>query len=560
MMLAQCSSSFYPKFMASLHTNTTNNPSSTHIAMPPRLHQLQKQRIMKSDIYEDQESLCLRHSDRLSQVRRMFDDQTRGTKETLLFIDSLQKLAIDYHFEEEIQAKMHSFYDQRLTISNGEASSIAEVALLFRLLRQARYPVSTDVLNRFHDGRGEFMASLSKEMDGLMNLFEASNLNTGGELILYRANQFSSRHLRSYMASLEPEAAVAIEHVLETPSHMTLQRFQARKYLDSDNFYHNLHVRELGKMDFTILQSLHQMELKEVTSWWTESDLSQELGFARDQPLKWHAWIMTSLPNPKFSSYRIVLSKIIAFIYLLDDIFDVEGSIGDLHLFVQAIRRWDDVSMNSLPNYMRACFMALNSTINEIAQIVLKEHGWNPIKYLKKSWIELSNAFLMEAKWLSKKQVPTMDDYMKIATITCGVPTVLMHMYFLLGHHAKDDLCEDLPSLISCPARILRLWDDLGSEKDEKQNGRDGSLLACMMKENPHWSLEIAKEKVMQMIDEAWEELNKESFSSSTSTFSQDFVRACLNTARMVRVMYNYEGHNLPMLKEYINLLLFKQI
>ncbi|KAG6474520.1 hypothetical protein ZIOFF_068457 [Zingiber officinale] len=489
MLVAQCSSSFYPKFLASLHTNNTNSPSSTHIAMPPRLHQLQKQRIMKPDIYEDQESLCLRHSDRLSQVRRMFDDQTRGAKETLLFIDSLQKLAIDYHFQEEIQAEMHSLYDQRLPISNGEASSIAEVALLFRLLRQARYPVSTDVLRRFHDGRGEFIASLSKEMDGLMNLFEASNLNTGGELILYRANEFSSHHLRSYMASLGPEFTVAIEQVLEAPSHMTLKRFKARQYLDRDNFYHNLHVRELGKMDFTMLQSLHQKELKEVT-------------------------------------------------------------------------RWDQSSMDSLPNYMRAWFKALNSTIDEIAEIVLKEHGWNPIEHLKKLWIQLSNAFLVEAKWLSKDQVPSMDDYMKIATITCGVPAALMSMYFLLGHHMKDDLCEDLPSLISCPARILRLWDDLGSEKDEKQNGRDGSLLSCMMKENPHWSLEVAKEKVMQMIDEAWEKLNKESFSSSTSTFSQDFVRACLNIARMViRVMYNYnEEHNLPMLKEYINLLLFKQI
>ncbi|XP_042445180.1 (3S,6E)-nerolidol synthase 1-like [Zingiber officinale] len=560
-MLVQCSSSFYPKFMASLHTNNTNNPSSTHIAMTPRLHQLQKQRIMKSDIFEDQESLCLRHSDLLSQVRRMFDDQTRGAKETLLFIDSLQKLAIDYHFEEEIQAEMHSLYDQRLPISNGEASSIAEVALLFRLLRQARYPVSTDVLRRFHDGRGEFMASLSKEMDGLMNLFEASNLNTGGELILYRANEFSSHHLRSYMASLGPEFTVAIEQVLEAPSHMTLKRFKARQYLDRDNFYHNLHVRELGKMDFTMLQSLHQKELKEVTSWWQMSELSQELGFARNQSLKWYAWTMTSLPNPKFSSYRIVLSKIIAFVYLLDDIFDLEGSIDDLHLFVQAIQRWDQSSMDSLPNYMRACFKALNRTINEIAEIVLKEHGWNPIEHLKKLWIQLSNAFLVEAKWLSKDQVPSMDDYMKISTITCGVPAALMHMYFLLGHRAKDDLYKDLPSLISCPARILRLWDDLGSAKDEKQNGRDGSLLACMMKENPHWSLEVAKEKVMQMIDEAWEELNKQCFSSSASTFSQDFVRACLNSARMVRVMYNYnEEHNLPMLKEYINLLLFKQI
>lgn len=76
-------------------------------------------------------------------MRRMFD-QTRGDKETLLFIDSLQKLAVDYHFEEEIEAKMHSLYDQRLlSIANGEASSMGEVALLFRLLRQARYPVST---------------------------------------------------------------------------------------------------------------------------------------------------------------------------------------------------------------------------------------------------------------------------------------------------------------------------------------------------------------------------------------------------------------------------------
>lgn len=79
--------------------------------------------------------------------------------------------------------------------------------------------------------------------------------------------------------------------------------------------------------------------------------------------------------------------------------------------------------------------------------------------------------------------------------------------------------------------------------------------MACLMKENPRWSSQVARGKVMQMIDEAWEELNKESFSSSTSMFSRDFVIAGLNCARMVRVMYNYdEEHNLSMLKEYINL------
>lgn len=49
---------------------------------------------------------------------------------------------------------------------------------------------------------------------------------------------------------------------------------------------------------------------------------------------------MMSLPNPKFSKNRIVLSKVIAFVYLLDDIFDVEGSLDELYLFTQAIERY----------------------------------------------------------------------------------------------------------------------------------------------------------------------------------------------------------------------------
>lgn len=62
-------------------------------------------------------------------------------------------------------------------------------------------------------------------------------------------------------------------------------------------------------------------------------------------------------------------------------------------------------------------------------------------------------------------EVPTVDDYMKTSTVSCGVPLVLVHFYFLLGQGVSTKISENLWNFISCPARILRLWDDLGSAK-----------------------------------------------------------------------------------------------
>lgn len=76
------------------------------------------------------------------------------------------------------------------------------------------------------------------------------------------------------------------------------------------------------------------------------------------------------------------------------------------------------------------------------------------------------------------------------------------------------------------------------------------------MKENPHCSTYNAREHVRQMISRTWEILNKECF--SRRTFSPYLVEASLNTARMVGVMYDYNGEQkLPMLEEYMKLLLF---
>ncbi|KAG6474517.1 hypothetical protein ZIOFF_068454 [Zingiber officinale] len=483
----------------------------------------------------------------------------KSSSELMLAIDCVQKLDVEHHFEEEIVAALESLYRESYADQlHRRVNTLHEAALLFRLLRQTRYPVFTD------HKRGEFMPSLTGGSHGIVSLLEASYLNTG-EAILYEANRFATHHLNSSMPHFAPHFAKFIRQTLAHPYHVSLQSYRARRFLVSfggGEQGRRKIVEEFARRDFKEVQLLRLQELEQVTSWWETLGLARELKFARDQPSKWYTWSMTVLSNPKFSSYRVALTKVIAFVYLIDDIFDVYGSLDELELFAKAMNKWElSANIDPLPFCMKITYTALFETTNEIAQMIYKEHGWNPMDSLKNAWIELCNAFLVEAKWFEQSQVPTSHDYFKNGIVSCGVPVVLIHIYFLLGQaitHENVSCLETYPNLISCPATILRLWDDLGSAKDEEQDGKDGSFLECFMKENPHCSFEVAKEEVMRLITKAWEELNKESFSSSTK-FSRDFVECCLNMARMVRVMYSYnEEHKLPMFEDYVNLLLIE--
>lgn len=68
--------------------------------------------------------------------------------------------------------------------------------------------------------------------------------------------------------------------------------------------------------------------------------LAKELKFARNQPLKWHMWSMAALTDPSLSMQRIELTKPISLIYIIDDIFDVYGTLDELTLFTQAVNRY----------------------------------------------------------------------------------------------------------------------------------------------------------------------------------------------------------------------------
>lgn len=83
----------------------------------------------------------------------------------------------------------------------------------------------------------------------------------------------------------------------------------------------------------------------------------------------------------------------------------------------------------------------------------------------------MCNAFLVEAKWFASGDVPNADEYLKNGILSSGVHAVLVHLFFLLGQDITKEnveLLDSNPGIIYSTAKILRLWDDLGSAKVQK--------------------------------------------------------------------------------------------
>lgn len=103
---------------------------------------------------------------------------------------------------------------------------------------------------------------------GMLSLYEASFLAMEGENYLDEARNFALKYLCNYLKSNSNGIfSIMVRHALELPIHWRMQRLEARWFIDvyerkPDS---SLMLLELAKLDFNILQSTHQAELKYVS-------------------------------------------------------------------------------------------------------------------------------------------------------------------------------------------------------------------------------------------------------------------------------------------------------
>lgn len=67
--------------------------------------------------------------------------------------------------------------------------------------------------------------------------------------------------------------------------------------------------------------------------------LTNKLSFARDRLVESFFWSVGMAFEPQYSRLREELTKVFAFVTVIDDVYDVYGTVDELELFTDAIER-----------------------------------------------------------------------------------------------------------------------------------------------------------------------------------------------------------------------------
>ncbi|KAH0656146.1 hypothetical protein KY290_031770 [Solanum tuberosum] len=283
------------------------------------------------------------HKDLKEEVRKMLVISPSKSLQKLGLINTIQLLGVAYHFEHEIEESLSEIYNgyEEWIGEFGESHDLHVVALSFRLLRQQGYYVSSDVFRKFIDDQENYNKALFNDMQGLLSLYEAAQFRVYDEEILDEAINFTTTHLKLLLPKLSNSLSTQVSYALKYPTNKTIARVATRKYI---SFYQedkscDQVILTFAKLDFNTLQKMHKRELCDITRWWKELDLANELPFARDRVIELYFWSLGVYFEPQYNVARKILTKMLCFVSITADIYDTYGTLHELTLLTNAIER-----------------------------------------------------------------------------------------------------------------------------------------------------------------------------------------------------------------------------
>ncbi|KAH9321010.1 hypothetical protein KI387_015649 [Taxus chinensis] len=279
-----------------------------------------------------------------------------------------------------------------------------------------------------------------------------------------------------------------VEYVLKYGFHRNLPRLETRFYIEHFGITNDVRfpcIRnekylELAKLDFNVVQTIHQKELQQVHRWWIACDF-RKLKFTRERHIEIYFAVAAGMFEPEYSDCRISFTKIGCLLVVLDDLYDKSTSHEDIKLFNEEFNRWDLNKLDQIPEHIKICYMGLYNTINELGKKASKVQGRDMLQYFRK----------------------------------------------LIDYRSK---ALDLVCLTT------RLINDTKTFKDEREFGELASAIECYMKDNVGASEEEALGHVYNVIEGGLVELNKELFMANQ--VPDKFRKLLLNSARTSQLFY----------------------
>ncbi|KAH6770143.1 hypothetical protein C2S52_014946 [Perilla frutescens var. hirtella] len=447
----------------------------------------------------------------------------------MIFIDTLERLGLAYHFETEIEHKLQEIYN-----AGGEEEEDCDLfttSLRFRLLRQHQHHISCN---------GKFEKTLSRDPESLLSLYDAAHIRFHDEKILDEAAIFTRNELSGMESQLKSPLREKVKRALEHPLHREVSIFHARIFI---SIYENDDSRDelllkLAKFNFNFLQNLYKNELCELTRWWNKFDLKLKLAYARDRLVEAYTWGIGFYFEPQYSCVRLGLAKGIQIIGILDDTYDNYATVNEAQLFTQILDRWNVEETDGVPDYMKIVYHFIMRTYEDYERDAAKQGKGFAASYFKETVQQLARAYNQELKWVMERQMPSFQDYAKNSEITSCIYMIFAGtiLGFKSATQETIDWIKSEPKIAISSGMIGRYWDDIGSHERENKGGKIVTVVDCYMKQHGV-SKEETLSKFADEIENGWKDVNKEWV--ETTFMPKESTVQFIKYARLCDASYN---------------------
>ncbi|KAM3382955.1 terpene synthase 17-like [Capsicum galapagoense] len=482
------------------------------------------------------------HEDLKEEVRKMLVMAPSKSLQKLDLINIIQRLGVAYHFEREIEESlsyMYTHYEE--WIGEVDGNDLYAIALCFRLLRQQGYYASCGAFRKFINDKGNFKNELVNDVHGILSLYEAAQFRVHGEEIMDEALNFTITQLKLILPKLSnSQLAQQVSNALKFSIRDGVVRVETRKYISFN--HENEVLLNFAKLDFNILQKLHKKELCGITRWWKKLEIVKSLPYVRDKLAEAYFWSVSVYFEPQYSVARKLSTKIAYFLTIIDDTYDIYGTLDEITFLTEAIERWNIDASEQLPLYMKIVYCNLLDVYNEIEKELTNENKSFLVNYFIIEMKKVVRAYFEEARWYHEKKVPTMEQYMKNGIASSGYLLLATTFWLGMGKQATKDALDWIttePPILVAASLIGRLLNDLKSHEEEQKRGDVASAVECYMNEYSV-TKEEAYMKIRNMIENYWKVLNEE-YLKHTDIIPRILLMSIINFTRAVEFLYKDE-------------------
>lgn len=494
--------------------------------------------------------------------------------------NQLQRLGLAEHFTLQIEDILTQVYRNYKNKESSEKSSTSTASvstqlhkdsLAFRLLRMHGYDVSPWSFCWFLNNQ-EILDHIEKNhqlfSSVMLNVYRATDLMFPEEYELEEARLFSRQLLEKVVAKgtgddddhftkSSSNLQRMIEHELSLPWIARLDHLEHRAWIEENDMnalwagktsFHRLSSLknekfvQLAVVDYEFRQSIYKNEMAELKSWCLKWGLT-DMGFGREKTMYCYFAISASLSLPYDSDIRMIGAKGAILITVADDFFDMEGSLNELNILTDAVRRWD---AKGLSGHGKVIFDALDNLVKETAVKHLRQQGTDITSYLQQIWYETFASWLVEAKWSKSGYLPSMDEYLGTGMTSIAAHTLVLPASCLL----KSSLPPNYSKISRLPAAaeyetvtklvmlISRLLNDIQSYQKEIEDGKTNYVL-LYMKENPDADIDDSIAYVRDLLGRKRKEFLQHALMDGFSDLPIASKRLHLSCVKVFQMFFN---------------------